>query len=68
MPLFNVGDLFWIPRGRFCFGELADDFCPRWFEFDSGVEHEHVRAAREERFGAGDARRAGTDDAVHGAE
>ena len=30
-----------------------------------GVEHMDVRAAREQRFGAGDARRAGTDDAVH---
>ena len=38
------------------------------FEFDSGVEHEHARAAREERLRARDARRAGTDDAVHGGQ
>jgi len=35
------------------------------FQFQSGIEHQHFRAARPERLGTGDSRRTRTDDTVH---
>lgn len=46
-------------------GALAYDLGVAGFKLEAGVEHEHAGAAREEGLRAGDARRAGTDDAVH---
>jgi hypothetical protein len=42
-----------------------DDIVALRLQIKSGVQHEHVRAAREQRPGAGGARRSGTDDTVH---
>ena len=53
------------PVGRLASLKLADNPGAVGFEFQSRVEHEHLGAARQQRFGAGDARRAGTDDTMH---
>jgi hypothetical protein len=46
-------------------GKFADDPGAFGFQFKSGVGHEHVRAAGEQRPGAGGTRRTGTDDTMH---
>ena len=65
---FQRGKLARIPRVGFGGGAFTDDPGAVRLEFKSGVEHEHAGPAREEGLRARDARRAGTDDTVHGGQ
>jgi len=59
------GNLPGLPLRWLGGGQLTDDLGAFGFQFKSGIQHQHVRAAGEQRPGAGDARRTGTDDTVH---
>ena len=65
MPSFNLASCAGCHAGGLTAGKFADDPGAVGFQFEAGIEHQHGRAARQQRLGAGDARRTGTDDAMH---
>ena len=64
-PAFQHGQLFGSPLGRFDARALADNPRAVRFKFQTGIQHEHASTAREQGLRARDARRAGTNNAVH---
>ena len=65
MPSFTSATCSGRPCPGFGGGHPADDPGALRLQFQSGVQHQHIRAAGEQRLGAGDACRTGTDDTVH---